>query len=77
LAKENFERDSVLFVCNQLNTTVLGAEVFGIRRAWLSGPEFRSADETMTLDDVKPTFVLSGLKDLPSLLEEVSVCANR
>jgi FMN phosphatase YigB (HAD superfamily) len=72
LAKGNFERDSVLFVCNQLNTDVLGAEGFGIRSAWLSAPEFRSEDETMTLDDVKPTFILSGLKELPSLLQEVS-----
>lgn len=76
LAKGNFERDSVLFVCNQLNTDVLGAETFGIRTAWLSGPEFRSEDETMTLDDVKPTFILSGFEELPSLLQEVSTCAS-
>ena len=76
LTKGNFARDSVLFVCNQLNTDVLGAEAFGIRTAWLSGPEFRSEDETTTLDDVKPTFILSGLKELPWLLQEVSVCAS-
>ena len=72
LAQGNFERDGVLFICNQLNTDVLGAEAFGIRTAWLSGPEFRSKDETMTLEDVKPTFILSGFEELPSLLQEVS-----
>lgn len=76
LATGNFERDNVLFVCNQLNTDVLGAEAFGIRTAWLSAPEFRNKDETMTLDDVKPTFILSGLKELPSLLQEVSARAR-
>jgi FMN phosphatase YigB (HAD superfamily) len=76
LAKWQIERDEVLFVCNQLNTDVLGAEQYGIRTAWLSAPEFRSADETMALDDVKPTFSLSDFGQLPSLLQEISIRAR-
>jgi len=72
LTKSKFRKDDVLFVCNQLNTDVWGAEAFGIRAAWLSAPEFRSADETMTLDGVKPSFILAGLGELPALLQEVS-----
>jgi FMN phosphatase YigB (HAD superfamily) len=73
LSRWSFEKDEVLFVCNQLNTDVLGGESFGIRAAWLSAPEFRSEDETLTLNDVRPTFTLSGLAELLSLLEEISV----
>src|SRR6516225_8488538 len=58
VSKWTFVKEQVLFVGNQLNTDVLGAESFGIRTAWLSGPEFRSDDETMTLEDVRPTFIL-------------------
>ena len=72
LTKSNFQKEKVLFVCNQLNTDVLGAEAVGIRTAWLSGPAFRSADETMTMDDVKPSFILTGFAQLLSLLQEVS-----
>jgi len=70
--KSNFQKGEVLFVCNQLNTDVLGAEEFGIRTAWIAAPGFRSGDETMTLEDVKPSFILAGLEELPSLLQEVS-----
>ena len=69
LPKWPFAKDEILFVSNQLNTDVLGAERYGIRTAWLSAPEFRSADETMPLDDVKPTFTLGRLTDLPALLK--------
>ncbi len=73
LAQWNFRKDDILFVCNQLNTDVLGAEGYGIRTAWLSAPEFRSKDETMTLDDVRPTFILPRLAELLSLLENISL----
>lgn len=68
-----FKHDEVLFVCNQLNTDVLGAERYAIRTAWLSAGEFRSDDETMTLADTKPSFVLSALSELPALLQNVSI----
>src|SRR5260370_13744478 len=46
LGKGGVEKDSVLFVCHQLNTDVLGARRNCIRPTWLSGPEFHSVDET-------------------------------
>jgi FMN phosphatase YigB (HAD superfamily) len=73
LSQWRFAKDEVLFVCNQLNTDVFGAEPFGIRTAWLSAPEFRSQDETMTLDDIKPAFTISGFAELPSLLAKISL----
>jgi FMN phosphatase YigB (HAD superfamily) len=73
LSKWNFRKDEILFVCNQLNTDVLGAEAYGIPTAWLSAPEFRSNDETMTLDEVRPTFILPRFADLLSLLDEISI----
>ena len=76
LARWNFDKDDVLFVCNQLNTDVFGAGRYGIRTAWLSGPEFRSDDETMTLADAKPSFMISDLLQLPSLLHTISVRAS-
>jgi HAD superfamily hydrolase (TIGR01509 family) len=76
LARWNFDKDDVLFVCNQLNTDVLGAGRYGIRTAWLSGPEFRSDDETMTLADAKPSFILSDLLQLPLLLETIAIRAS-
>src|SRR5260370_7808435 len=72
LGKGGVEKDSVLFVCNQLNTDVLGAERYGIRTAWLSGPEFHSVDETMTLADTRPSFIISDLTQLPSLLQKIA-----
>ena len=72
LMQSNFRKADVLFVCNQLNTDVLGADAFGISTAWLSGPEFRSQDETLSLDQVRPAFILPRLSGLPSLLEEIS-----
>src|SRR5260221_6642041 len=58
LGKWPCTQEEILFVCNQLNTDVLGAQRYGIQTAWLSAQEFRSADETMTLHEVTPTFVL-------------------
>ena len=76
LARWSFDKDEVLFVGNQLNTDVLGAERYGIRTAWLSGPEFRSDDETMALTDVKPAFTISNLLQLPFLLQSISTRAS-
>jgi 5'-nucleotidase len=75
ISKGGFAKDEILFVGNQLNTDVLGGEAFGIRTAWLSAPEFRSQDETMTLDEVKPSFILSRFGELLVLLEEISIRA--
>jgi putative hydrolase of the HAD superfamily len=76
LANWNFVKADILFVCNQINTDVFGAEQYGIRTAWLSGPEFRSDDETMTLADAQPSFIISDLTQLPSLLQTIAVRAS-
>jgi putative hydrolase of the HAD superfamily len=44
LARCGLVPQDVLFVGNQLNTDVAGAEPLGIRTVWLSGPGYRSAD---------------------------------
>jgi putative hydrolase of the HAD superfamily len=75
LGKWLYTKEEILFVCNQLNTDVLGARRYGIQTAWISAPEFRSGDETMTLDEVTPTFIIQGLKELPALLQRI--CAPR
>jgi FMN phosphatase YigB (HAD superfamily) len=63
----------ILFVGNQLNTDVQGGEAYGIRTAWLSAPEFRSDDETMTLDDVQPTFIIRRPVELLPLLRDIAL----
>jgi FMN phosphatase YigB (HAD superfamily) len=61
--------EDVLFVGNQLNTDVSGAEAFGIPTAWLSGPQHRSADDRPC--NASPTYTIRTLDDLPALLERL------
>ena len=58
--------DDVLFVGNQLNTDVAGANGVGIRSVWLAGEAYRSDDDRPC--DAKPTYTIQGLIDLPGLL---------
>jgi FMN phosphatase YigB (HAD superfamily) len=69
LRKCGLARDEVLFVGNQLNTDVAGAEQYGVHTAWLSGNAYRSADETESPEDVHPTYTIQTLRELPSLLK--------
>jgi FMN phosphatase YigB (HAD superfamily) len=59
-------KDTVLFVGNQLNTDIAGAEAFGIRTVWLFGPAYRSVDDAPC--DARPTYSIETLRDLPALL---------
>jgi 2-haloacid dehalogenase len=68
MSQWHFSASETLFVCNQLNTDVQGANLCGIRTAWLSSSQHCSPDETLTLSDVRPTFVISTLAELPALL---------
>jgi FMN phosphatase YigB (HAD superfamily) len=70
LAKCGLRKDEVLFVGNQLNTDVTGGEQYGIRTVWLSGRPYRSADETFSLNDVRPTYRIRTLRQLPLLLRQ-------
>jgi len=64
-------KDSVLFVGNQLNTDIVGASKYGIANVWLSGPEFRSPDDTGSTGLVKPTYTISRLDQLPGLVGQL------
>lgn len=69
LARCGLTKDDVLFVGNQLNTDVSGAEAFGISTVWLSAPGYRSADDTPC--NASPTFTIRTLDDLPALLQRL------
>jgi FMN phosphatase YigB (HAD superfamily) len=66
-----FSRDEVLFVGNQLNTDVYGGTQCQIRTVWVAGEEHRSPDETMTVRDVRPDFVVASLAELPELIRRL------
>lgn len=68
LRKCGLTRDEVLFVGNQLNTDIAGGREYGIRTVWLSGGVYRSADETLSVRDVRPTHRIHTLRQLPSLI---------
>lgn len=61
--------DDVLFIGNQLNTDVAGGEASGIATVWLSGAEYRSADDTP--NGASPTYTIQTLYDLPPLLQRL------
>jgi HAD superfamily hydrolase (TIGR01509 family) len=69
LARCGLSKDDVLFVGNQLNTDIAGAEAFGIRTVWLSAPVYRSDDDAPT--DVRPSYAIPMLQDLPALLDRL------
>jgi putative hydrolase of the HAD superfamily len=59
----------VLFVGNQLNTDVAGANASGIRSVWLAGEAYRSDDDRPC--EASPTYTIQGLEDLPALLRRI------
>jgi putative hydrolase of the HAD superfamily len=69
LTRCGLAREDVLFVGNQLNTDVSGAEAFGICTVWLSGPEYHSVDDAPC--NVSPTHTIRTLNDLPALLQRL------
>ena len=69
LARCGLVPQEVLFVGNQLNTDVAGAEPLGIHTVWLSGPGYRSADDTPC--HVEPTYSIATLYELPPLLQRL------
>ena len=71
LSKCGLSRDEVVFVGNQLNTDIAGGREFGIRTVWLCGSAYRSADETLSPQDVHPTYTIHALRQLPSLLQQI------
>ncbi len=63
----------VLFVGNQLNTDVAGANAAGIRSVWLSGQAYRSDDDRPC--DASPSYTIETLVDLPALLRQLVAAA--
>lgn len=66
LARLGCAADDVLFVGNQLNTDVAGANTAAIRSVWLSGDVYRSDDDRAC--DASPTYTIESLSDLPALV---------
>jgi len=62
-------KDDILFVGNQLNTDIAGAEAFGIRTVWLSGAAYRSSDDGPC--DARPTYTIETLYALPALAKKL------
>jgi FMN phosphatase YigB (HAD superfamily) len=71
LGKWGLSKDEVLFVGNQLNTDITGDEQYGIRTVWLCGLPYRSADETLSPNDVRPTYTIRTFRHLPLLLQRI------
>jgi len=69
LARCGLDKDDVLFVGNQLNTDIAGAQAFGIRTVWLSGDAYRSDDDAPV--DACPTHTIQTLHDLPALVRQL------
>jgi len=69
LARCDLAQEEVVFVGNQLNTDVLGAEAMGIATVWLSGSDHRSADEAPC--SASPTYTIRTLTELPPLLRRL------
>jgi putative hydrolase of the HAD superfamily len=69
LARCGLASEDLVFVGNQLDTDVAGAEAFGIRTVWLSGPDYRSADEAPA--NAVPTYTIPTLYDLPALVQRL------
>jgi FMN phosphatase YigB (HAD superfamily) len=75
LARCGLGKDDVLFVGNQLNSDIAGAEAFGIRTAWLCGPAYRSLDDGPS--SIRPTHTIETLYSLPALLRELDLLPTR
>lgn len=71
LKKCGYTKEEILFVGNQLNSDIKGANDFGIQNVWLSGKEYKSRDDTMSLEEVQPTYMIKSLLELPGLIENI------
>lgn len=74
LAQGGVAKEDVLFVGNQLQTDILGAEAFGIQTVWLSGSAYQSDDDAAC--NAKPTYTIDTLDDLPALVQRLSIVSS-
>ncbi len=70
LAQSRLEATDVLFVGNQLNTDIIGAQGVGIATVYLTDAIYRSSDEVDT-PNAKPTFTIPTLAELPDLVRRL------
>ena len=66
----NLKRDEIIFVGNQLNTDIQGANDYGIECIWVSGTAYRSPDDGPS--KAQPTYAIRTLEQLPALLETLA-----
>lgn len=71
LAKSNLKKEDIIFVGNQLNTDIAGANTYGIKNVYILDRAFRSPDDTETLATVKPMYTIENLSELPRLLDSI------
>jgi putative hydrolase of the HAD superfamily len=71
LAACGLQPEDIVFVGNQLDTDVAGANGAGIRCIHLAGESYRSADERLSVD-AKPTFTIDTLFELPSVIASLT-----
>ena len=62
-------RGDVLFVGNQLNTDIVGANAYRIRSVYLSDAAYRSADDRPVSAVASDT--IQSLRELPGLVEQL------
>jgi FMN phosphatase YigB (HAD superfamily) len=64
--------DEVLFIGNQMNSDIKGANICGIDSVLLTGPAYRSIDDDLD-PTAKPTFKIEHLEQLPNLLARLGL----
>ena len=69
------DRGEVLFVGNQLNTDIAGANGYGIRSVYLSDAAYRSADDRPT--SAVASYTIQSLRELPDLVEQLGRTRTR
>jgi len=60
----------IVFVGNQLNTDIVGANNAGIRNVYLADEKYRSPDESPETP-VTPTYTIDSLLELPRLIQRL------
>jgi putative hydrolase of the HAD superfamily len=76
LKKCKLKKDEVIFIGNQLNTDIRGANDYGIKCVWLSDRVYRSPDDkpndALIVSQARPTHAIKSLKQLPVLLKRLA-----
>ena len=71
LAACRLQPTDIVFVGNQLDTDIVGANRAGIPCVYLAGTAYRSVDEHLSVE-AKPTFTIETLFELPGLIANLA-----